>query len=98
MYNSLARTLAGEEPSIVTIAVRPGVVDTAMQTVLATEHFQAMDKKDAQKFQSMRAEGRMLRPEQPGNVIARLALHAQQHLSGKFIDWNADELSMYQDG
>lgn len=32
--NSLARTLANEEPNLTTIAVRPGVVDTQMQSYL----------------------------------------------------------------
>jgi hypothetical protein len=32
--NSLGRTLGNEEPSVVTISIRPGVVDTAMQTAI----------------------------------------------------------------
>lgn len=32
--NSLARTLGNEEPSIVTVAVRPGIVDTDMQKAI----------------------------------------------------------------
>lgn len=34
VLNSLARTLGSEEPSIVTVAVRPGVVDTEMQVAI----------------------------------------------------------------
>lgn len=86
VYNSLARTLAGEELDVVTVAVRPGVVDTEMQTTLAAEHFTKMEKKDAAKFENLRAEGKMLRPEQPGNVMARLVLDAEQELSGAFVE------------
>lgn len=32
--NSLARTLGNEESSLVTVAVRPGVVDTQMQLAI----------------------------------------------------------------
>lgn len=35
--NSLCRTLAAEEPEIVAISVRPGVVDTPMQQELIAE-------------------------------------------------------------
>jgi len=33
----LIRCLALEEPGIVAVAIRPGVVDTAMQTVVRTK-------------------------------------------------------------
>lgn len=34
----------------------------------------------------MKAEGKMLNAEQPGNVIARLAVGAAPALSGQFIE------------
>lgn len=33
-------------------------------------------------------EGRLLKPEQPGYVIAALSLHAPESLSGEFVNWD----------
>jgi len=83
--NHLAGTLAREEPNIVTVAVRPGVVDTQMQSTMAEQHHAKMDEEDAQRFKEMKAQGKMLRPEQPGNVMAELAVRAHKGLSGRFL-------------
>lgn len=37
------------------------------------------------RFEDAHREGKLLRPEQPGNVMARLVLDAPRELSGKFI-------------
>lgn len=84
VINHLAMTLAEEEPDIISVAVRPGVVDTEMQALLA-ENFGIMEKKDVDKYSTLRKEGKMLRPEQPGNVIGRLALDAGKELNGIFV-------------
>lgn len=89
VLNHLALTLAKEEPGVITIAVRPGVVDTKMQEDLAASQFSTMDKEDADRFRSLKMEGKMLRPEQPGNVIARLVLDAPPELSGRFLKYMA---------
>ena len=83
--NHLAMTLAAEEPDIVTIAIRPGTVDTEMQRELREVHNKAMDPKDAERFAELKTSGKLLKPEQPGNVIARLVLDATNGLSGKFL-------------
>jgi hypothetical protein len=77
-------TLATEEPNITTVSVRPGVVDTEMQ-VEVRGHKSVMDEKDAQKFKTLFEEGKLLKPEQPGNVISRLAVRASKELSGRFL-------------
>ena len=82
--NHLAATLAVEEPDITSISIRPGVVDTEMQ-VEVRGHNNVMDSKDAEKFKSLHEEGKLLRPDQPGNVIGRLVLNAGNELSGKFL-------------
>lgn len=82
--NHLALTLAVEEPDITTVAIRPGVVDTEMQ-VEVRGHNKVMDGKDAEKFKSLHEEGKLLKPEQPGNVMARLVVAVQKELSGKFL-------------
>jgi len=94
--NHLGLTLSVEEPDITTISIRPGVVDTEMQVDVRSNK-DVMDTKDALKFKTLHEEGQLLRPEQPGNVIARLALDAENGLSGKFLSWNDGELEKYQD-
>jgi len=93
--NHLALTLTAEEPEITTVAIRPGVVDTEMQEEVRG-HATVMDEKDAQKFKIAHEEGKLLRPEQPGNVIGRLALGAGRDLSGRLWNWNDKELGDFQ--
>jgi NAD(P)-dependent dehydrogenase (short-subunit alcohol dehydrogenase family) len=82
--NHLAMTLAVEEPDVSTIAVRPGAVDTEMQAEIRG-HKGVMDEKDTEKYKTLYEEGKLLRPEQPGNVMGRLAVGAGRELSGKFV-------------
>jgi NAD(P)-dependent dehydrogenase (short-subunit alcohol dehydrogenase family) len=77
-------TLAVEEPDVTTVSIRPGVVDTEMQ-VEVRGHNSLMDEKDAEKFKTLFETGKLLKPEQPGNVMARLAVEASKDLSGKFL-------------
>lgn len=44
-----------------------------------------MDEKDVKKFKGLHEDGGLLRPEQPGDVIAKLAVGAGRELSGKFL-------------
>jgi hypothetical protein len=83
--NHLALTLNAEEPSITSIAIRPGVVDTAMQQAIREEHSVKMDKKDNEKFARLHEQGELLKPEQPGHVMARLVLSAPRELGGRFL-------------
>jgi NAD(P)-dependent dehydrogenase (short-subunit alcohol dehydrogenase family) len=82
--NHLCSTLAVEEPDVTTISIRPGVVDTDMQLEVR-RHNQVMNPKDAEKFKGLHEEGKLLKPEQPGNVMARLVVEAEKGLSGKFL-------------
>ncbi|CAG8948707.1 hypothetical protein HYFRA_00001828 [Hymenoscyphus fraxineus] len=92
----LVMTLKNEEPDIVSISVRPGVVDTDMQKEVRS-HAQTMDPNDVSKFKSLYETGKLLRPEQPGNVIAKLAVGAGKELGGLLLGWNDKELSEFQD-
>lgn len=67
-----------------TTSIRPGVVDTEMQRELREVHHTSMDKKDAEKFAGLKSEGKLLKPEQPGHVLAKLAVDTPKELSGKF--------------
>lgn len=59
-------------------------VDTDMQKEIREVHPEAMGK-SFEKFHNLKKDGELLRPEQPGNVIARLTLSADKELSGKFL-------------
>lgn len=85
VLNHLAMTLAVEEPDITTISIRPGVVDTEMQREIREVHHTSMDKKDVEKFAGLKTNGGLVKPEQPGNVMAKLAVQASKDLSGKFL-------------
>ncbi|KAF2724901.1 NAD(P)-binding protein [Polychaeton citri CBS 116435] len=95
--NHFAMTLGNEEKSIVTLSVRPGVVDTEMQRDIREKHNNEMDEQDAARFAELKKTGGLLQPEQPGHVMARLVLDAPQDLNGKFLTWNAVELKAFQD-
>lgn len=83
--NHLTGTLNAEEPDVTVVAVRPGVVDTGMQRDIREVHHESMSAEDMKKFKGLHADGKLLRPEQPGNVMARLALDAPRELGGKFV-------------
>ena len=100
MLNHLALTLSIEEPSVTTISIRPGVVDTEMQREIREVHHERMSEKDREKFAGLKQNGGLLRPEQPGHVIAKLAVAEGKELegmSGRFLNWNDESLSMYQE-
>ncbi|TDL29567.1 short-chain dehydrogenase [Rickenella mellea] len=94
--NSLCRTLSQEEPGIVSVALRPGQVDTGMQALLRSEGSAHMSEADYQRFVAAHAEGKLVNPEDPGYVIAALSLQASNELSGQFVTWNADECKGYR--
>ncbi|KAF2396198.1 NAD(P)-binding protein [Trichodelitschia bisporula] len=95
--NHLTLTLASEEPDVTSISIRPGVVDTAMQQDLREFHHKSMDSEEVQKFFNLKSSNQLLRPEQPGHVMAKLVLDAPRDLSGRFISWNDPALSAFQE-
>lgn len=45
-----------------------------------------MDEKDVIKFKTAHEEGKLVKPDQPGRVIAKLVVSAPRSLSGRFIE------------
>ena len=80
---SLGDTLAVEEPDITTVSVEPGTVDTDMQRDIREKYISVMDEKDQKRFTSLHEEGKLFKPDQPGNVMAKLVLDAPNELSGQ---------------
>ncbi|KAL8693103.1 MAG: hypothetical protein Q9224_003820 [Gallowayella concinna] len=93
----LAVALPVEEPDVIFVSVKPGVVDTEMQRQVRTVHASTQDAKDVELFNNLHKKGVLLQPHQPGNVLARLALDCPQELSGKNLTWDDDSLKAFQD-
>ncbi|KAL0949483.1 hypothetical protein HGRIS_009536 [Hohenbuehelia grisea] len=94
--NSLCRTLAEEEPDIVSVALRPGMVDTNMQATLRATGAEAMGEASHAKFVQAHSDGKLVKPEDAGHVIASLSVEATKELSGQFVSWDSDECKPYR--
>ena len=61
--NHFSRVLAEEEPDVVSVAFRPGVVDTAMQAQVRTEGREGMQPENHRRFLERHRRGELLPPE-----------------------------------
>ncbi|CAN6664040.1 benzil reductase ((S)-benzoin forming) Irc24p [Trichomonascus vanleenenianus] len=96
--NHLAATLAVEEPSIFSISIAPGVVDTNMQVNIREQHGSEMNAENHAKFTSLKAKGDLLSPDVPAGILANLVLKGKgDNLSGKFFRYNSEEIAQYSD-
>eukprot|EP01086_Lenisia_limosa_P010746 TRINITY_DN3538_c0_g1_i1.p2 TRINITY_DN3538_c0_g1~~TRINITY_DN3538_c0_g1_i1.p2 ORF type:complete len:103 (+),score=26.15 TRINITY_DN3538_c0_g1_i1:580-888(+) len=89
--NMMSMALA-VETGLVSVAVRPGVVDTAMQGVIREDGDKGMDASVHDHFKNLKKQGQLLAPSDPAKSIAKLALHASETFSGKFVSWNDAEV------
>lgn len=83
--NHFALSLGAEEPDVTSVSIRPGMVDTNMQRELREDHATSLDAEMHSKFTGVHKDGKLLRVEQPGHVMAKLVLDAPRELSGKFL-------------
>ncbi|KAI1116623.1 short-chain dehydrogenase [Nemania sp. NC0429] len=88
--------LAAEEPSIIAVAVSPGKVDTAMQKEIREEGKSGMTADFHAMFVAEKEDGRLLHPDQPGTVIAKVAIDVPKNLAGKHYRWDGPELVDFQ--
>lgn len=86
--NHFTRILAGEEPAITALAVRPGVVDTDMQARIREQGQAGMPPENHRRYLQLKEQGRLLPPEVPARALACLALFAPPEFSGSFIGWD----------
>ena len=56
-----------------------------MQRDLREVHASKMAEKDNVKFREAHQNQTMLKPEQPGNVMAKLVLDPDQNLNGQYL-------------
>ena len=86
--NHFSRILAVEEPELTTVAVRPGVIDTDMQTFIREEGPSAMPTDQADYYRQLKDRGELEPAAIPARSIAWLALHAPRDFSGRFLDYD----------
>ncbi|KAJ3570213.1 hypothetical protein NP233_g4558 [Leucocoprinus birnbaumii] len=99
LFNCLlvsTRTLSNEEPDVVSVALRPGMVDTNMQETLRQIGATNMLPADHEKFVRVHADGKLVKPEDCGHVIAALAMDAPKELSGSFVNWDSEECKPFR--
>lgn len=96
VLDHVAATLASEEPDITSIAIAPGTVDTDMQREIREVHHSNFEPEYAERFLNLGKEGKLLRPAQPGSLMARLALDPPKELSGKYLRWDVEELAAFR--
>ncbi|KAI1404796.1 NAD(P)-binding protein [Hypoxylon fuscum] len=93
----LCAHLAVEEPSITSVAISPGKVDTGMQKLIRDDGKTGMSPEVHKSFVDEHESGRLLDPNQPGAVIAKLVDGATSDLNGKHFRWNAAELASFHE-
>ena len=86
--NHLTRVLAEEEPLVTVVAIRPGVVDTAMQTYIRTHGPGVMEPGQIAYYRGLKTDNLLEPPAVPARVIAWLALKAPSGITGDFIDYD----------
>ncbi|KAG5960932.1 hypothetical protein E4U56_004089 [Claviceps arundinis] len=94
--NTLSTCLAFEEKDITSVTIEPGRVDTDMQKHIRSFGKDSMDKSQHDNFIQAFEQGQLLKPEQPGHVIARFVAEPDKTLSGQNLKWNSPELKSYQ--
>lgn len=83
--NHLALSLGEEEPDVTSVSIQPGLVDTEMQREIREDLATALDAQFHSVFTTAHQAGQLLKPEQPGHVIAKLAMAAPKSLTGQFL-------------
>jgi NAD(P)-dependent dehydrogenase (short-subunit alcohol dehydrogenase family) len=86
--NHFTRVLAVEEPELTALTVRPGVVDTNMQTFIRQEGPRSMPSDQADYYRQLKDRGELEPATIPARSIAWLALYAPREFSGKFLDYD----------
>ncbi|KAG4300717.1 hypothetical protein PCK1_003146 [Pneumocystis canis] len=86
---------AAEENLITSISIRPGVVDTQMQTFLRETYASKLDEVTYTRFMDIYNTGQLMHPRKIGSILANFTLNAKKELSGKFVSHDDDELMHY---
>lgn len=95
--NHFNRVLAAEESQITAIAVRPGVVDTAMQRTIREQGEAGMTADAHARFVRYHQQGELLPPTKPARALALLALYASPEWSGEFLSWDDEKVQKLEE-
>ncbi|KAG0303865.1 hypothetical protein BGZ99_002568 [Dissophora globulifera] len=89
--------LAMEEPELTSaVSIRPGIVDTEMQSEVRVKGSETMAPDQYAKFVDLHTSKTLLHPDEPGHVIASLAVNAPTSISGKILLWDDEELKSHR--
>lgn len=88
----MGRMVAAEVPGVVSVSLRPGVVDTEMQACIRREGPQGMPPELVDHFCELKAQGKLEPPEVPARSAAWLALHAPADWSGEFLQYDDERI------
>jgi NAD(P)-dependent dehydrogenase (short-subunit alcohol dehydrogenase family) len=91
--NHLSAHFATEEQDITSITIAPGRVNTEMQAVLRAQGKDTMAKAQYDTFVEAFEQGTLLKPEQPGNVIAGFVAEPSKELSGKSLKYDPIDIT-----
>ncbi|KAG0304672.1 hypothetical protein BGZ99_002324, partial [Dissophora globulifera] len=93
-----AEIFAMEEPELTTISIRPGLADTDMVGTVRKEGVENMTPDQYAMFTSEKNEKSLplLHPDEPGHVVASLAINAHASLDGKNLSWDDEELKTHR--
>lgn len=83
----LTRCMAVEQPRIIAVSLRPGVIDTAMQDQIRKDGPGHMPPDMMQYFQQLKETNRLEPPEVPAKSMAWLALYCPPEWNGEMIEY-----------
>ncbi|CAG8549336.1 3815_t:CDS:2, partial [Funneliformis mosseae] len=96
--------VAVEEPDIVAIALRPGIVDTEMQRFLREKGMElGMSRSEYDQFVNLYESNNLVPAERPAHVFASLVscagegIDSIKHLSGKYFSWDDLEMEIHRE-
>jgi NAD(P)-dependent dehydrogenase (short-subunit alcohol dehydrogenase family) len=88
----LTHVLAEEVPEITTLSVRPGVVNTDMQTHLRREGRTSLKPDQFSYYDNLKKNNQLEPPEIPARSIAWLALFAPRSMNGEFRSYDDSDI------
>ena len=88
----LTRVVAEEVPDVTTLSVRPGVVDTDMQTYLRGQGRVSLKPDQYSYYSNLKKDNQLEPPEVPARSIAWLALFAPRHMNGEFRSYDDPDI------
>ncbi|KAG0310760.1 hypothetical protein BGZ99_000150, partial [Dissophora globulifera] len=97
-FKMFAEIFAMEEPELTSVSIRPGLVDTDMTATVRKEGVENMTPGQYAMFASEKTEKSLpvRHPDEPGHVVASLAVNAPASVHGKNLSWDEEELKTHR--